>query len=321
MPNDREYLDLIVKHLNNPEDEELRAVVFSFRSESADQERYFLEIEKIWSLSPKTARLGVINVKKSSKNLKKALTANSHSRRTTFYWLSRVAAILVLAFAGLWIYKSNTNELFIVKTTQKNELDTVALIDGSRIILAENSTLKYSEDFNAKERSVYLVKGKAFFEIAKDPKHPFKVKMEESEVSVVGTSFNISFSTSKIDLDVKTGKVIFSPNKEGESSILTAGQALTYNVLKRELTSRLSQNADSWLTKELVFVDTPLEEVCKQLSEYYQTDIKLQNRKHSDKKLNAVFTNQPLADVLTLLNETYNIKIRKENNKIILITP
>ncbi len=321
MLNETEYLDVIIRYLNNPQDEKLQAEVLSFRSESAEHENYFLEIEKVWSNSAKSATLHSINVKRSAKRLKNTLTDSNNSKPKGWYWLGRIAAVVALALSGLWIYKSNTNEVYIVKTTQLHQIDTVALPDGSTVILAENSGLKYSEKFNKDQRDLYLTKGKAFFKIKKDTAHPFRVKLGESEVAVVGTSFNINLTTQQIDLDVKTGKVIFSPYKDGASSILTKGQALTYNILKKEMITRLAQNADAWLTKELVFVDTPLDEVCKQLSEYYQIKISIQENKGSNKKLNATFTNQTLENVLVLLNETYNIKIRKEKNQIILINP
>lgn len=321
MLNETEYRDLIVRYLNNPQDESLHAAVMSFRSESAEQENYFLEMEKVWMLSARSASLENINPKKSAKDFKKALAETTKKTNSTWHWIGRVAAVIALAFAGLWLYNSSTEEVFVVRNTHQNQIDTVAFPDGSRVILSESSELKYSNKFNAQNRDMYLTKGKAFFKIKKDPNHPFRVKMGESTVSVVGTSFNINLSNQKIDLDVKTGKVIFSPYQEGTASVLIAGQALTYDIQKKEYNARLSQNSDSWLTKELVFVDTPLEEVCKQLSEYYETNITLQHSKSTAKKLNATFTNQSLANVLTLLNETYNIKIKKENNQIILITP
>jgi transmembrane sensor len=67
---------------------------------------------------------------------------------------------------------------------------------------------------------------------------------------------------------------------------------LSYDIKKKEFVTKTAENQDSWLTKELVFVDTPLEEVCKQLTNYYGTVVKLQNNKHAAKKLNAKFKDQ-----------------------------
>ncbi len=321
MLNEPEYLDLIVRYLNNPQDEELHSAVSSFRAKSTEHEKYFLEIEKVWSVSEKSFVLNSNDLKSSVKSFNKSLKLIAKPKNSAWHWIGRVAAIIAIAVAGLWVYKSTDKEEYIVKQTHSNQLDTLALPDGSKIILAENSGVKYSEKFSKEDRTITLTQGQAFFEIARDTKHPFKVKMGQSEVMVLGTSFNIKLSKDNIDLDVKTGKVKFSPYEGGTSSILTKGQGLTYERTLDKLSSRSSQNADAWYTKQLVFVDTPLDEVCKQLSTYFNTTIKLEGKHRSAKKLNATFTNQSLENVLILLNETYNIKIEKQNTQIILSTP
>lgn len=321
MPYEPEYLDLIIKYLNNPQDEKLRAEVTSFRGESVDQENYFLEIEKIWNLSGQAEKLAGVDKENAALELKNKLVPNLKPKYSNWYWISRIAAVITIFSLGIFIYNLTSKEAFLIKTTLANQIDSVALSDGSMIILAENSELKYSDKYSSTHRNVYLTKGQAFFKIAKDPKHPFKVIMDNSNVVVIGTSFNIKISANLIDLGAITGKVLFTPYQQGTTSVLTAGQALTYDVLKKELLTKTSQNANAWLTKELIFVDTPLEEVCKQLSNYYGEDIRLKNNNRVVKKLNATFKHQNLEQVLEILSETYNVKISKENNRINLITP
>lgn len=321
MLNKPEYLDLIVQYLNNSQDENLRRAVESFRAESLDQEKYFLEIERIWNLSTKSSRLDGINKKEAEHRFRHAMKNITPNSFHIMKWVGRIAATVVIVGISYWLYESANSSTLITKQTYANQQDSVLLVDGSKIILAANSEIRYPKAFNSDSREIYLNKGRAFFKIAKDPKHPFRVLMGESKVSVLGTSFNIDYSPSKIDLDVKTGRVIFSPYQNGISSILIAGQALTYNIQKREFMARLSQNSDSWLTNELVFVDTPLEDVCKQLGDYYKTDIKLETNQQMVKKLNATFKHNSLNEVLEVLKETYGLTIQKNKDNIILKTP
>jgi transmembrane sensor len=318
MRSNSEFLALIARHLNNPDDKECQLQVEQFRIESAQNESFFLEIKKVWELSPKSSILSEIDTKLSAKKFKSNLTKNSS--KSGSLWFRGVAAAILLFAISYLIYAQSTKIVFSTLKTATHQIDSVKLVDGSVIILAENSELRYPDQF-ASTREIILTKGQAFFKIAKDPKHAFKVIMNKSDVVVLGTSFNIKMSETKIDLGVITGRVIFTPYQNGTTSILTAGQALTYDVAKKEFLTKNAQNSDSWLTKELVFVDTPLEDVCKQLTDYYGADIRLQNNKHKVKKLNATFKYQSLNQVLEILNETYNIKIKKENNQINLITP
>lgn len=317
MPQNPEYLVLITRFLNNPEDLNSKLFVEKFRSESSENDNYFLEIERIWKLSQSAAVFENANQKQSVENIRLALKNNLPKR---FDWWKGIAASLFILIIGYWIYIQATKVNYITKTTAQNQIDSVKLADGSVIILAENSALIYPDKFVA-DRKISLNRGQAFFKIASDPTHPFKVMIDQSSVTVLGTSFNIKLSDTKIDLGVITGKVFFSPYPNGTTSILTAGQALSYDVSKKQFITKNAQNSDSWLTKELVFVDTPLEEVCKQLTTYYGTEIKLKDNRVTQKKLNANFKDQSLAQVLDILNETYNIKIQRENNQINLITP
>jgi transmembrane sensor len=320
MSPNKANLAIIVRYLNNPSDENYQMEVKNFRSQSNENEAYFLEIEKTWLLSSKASRLEAINHKQSVKKFKAALSNSIGRSNHSFNWFRNVAALLMVALAGYWLYNQRSASAWIVKTTSQNQTDSVKLSDGSTIVLAPNSELRYPSKFNSELREIFLSKGQAFFQITKDPKHPFKVVMDQSDVQVLGTSFNLKLSSYDIDLGVKTGKVMFSPYKGGNSSILIAGQALTYSIKNKEFTTKTSQNADAWLTKQLSFDDTPLDEVCRQLSEFYNTPITLQNSHKTIKKLNATFSNKSLSEVLEILSETYNIEVSKQQNQIILLT-
>lgn len=321
MLQNAESLDLIARYLNNPADQFLQAEISRFCAESADNEAYFLEIEKIWNRSASASRLETVDEKGAIKQFKKTLKKQPSTKKLFNGWFQAFAAAVLLFIVGYVLYAQSVQPNYIIKATAKNQIDSVKLADGSVIILNENTVLKYPDEFNSDTREVFLSKGQAFFKIARDINHPFKVSMNKSDVEVLGTSFNIKLANHKIELGVKTGKVLFSPYKGGATSILTAGQALSYDIEKKELITKTAQNDDAWLTKELVFVDTPLDEVCKQLTDYYGVVIKLKDQKHAIKKLNAKFQNQSLNDVLIVLNETYNITIKKENHQINLITP
>lgn len=316
MLQDSKYVALIARYLNNPNDQECQLLVDEFRMASAENEAYFLEMERVWNLSERVAILDSVDREIAVENLKQSISPKS----SKLVWLKYAAVAVFLLGVGYWIYFQNTKINYLVKTTAQNQVESVKLSDGSEITLAENSELKYPDKFDD-IREVSLTKGQAFFKIAKDATHPFKVILNKSDVVVLGTSFNIKISKTKIDLGVITGRVFFSPYDNATKSILIAGQALSYDVLKKEFVTKTSQNANAWLTKELVFVETPLEDVCKQLTDYYGTEIKLKNNTRPNKRLNAVFRAQTLDQVLEILNETYNIKINKENNTINLITP
>jgi ferric-dicitrate binding protein FerR (iron transport regulator) len=67
----------------------------------------------------------------------------------------------------------------------------VTLSDGTKVWLNTASSLRFPTRFQGKQREVTLT-GEAYFEVAKDEKHPFIVRANNTKVTVLGTKFNIS---------------------------------------------------------------------------------------------------------------------------------
>lgn len=309
---------MILKHLNEPENEILAIEVNHLRILSEENEVYFQQTKRIWDNAAEAKRLQGLDVQKSVRNFRMRLDEATHiAPRRVFNWTKVAAAAVVFIAVCVWIYSKETAVNYIVKNTTSS-MDSVLLNDGSKVILAANSAIRYPEKFTDDLRPLDLLKGKAFFLVAKDSKRPFEVAIGSSTVKVLGTSFNIKFSENSIDLSVKTGKVMFTPNEKSKPSILEAGQGLNYRYLESTLQLNKDVNASAWFTKELRFVDMPLDVVCQQLSEYYGVHIELHDRKLTVKKFNANFKNTSLEEALTALKETYSIKIKRVDQTIII---
>ncbi|QPH38514.1 FecR family protein [Pedobacter endophyticus] len=316
MLNQSEYLNLVVRYLNAPQDKELCSRILSFRSESAENESYFKEMERIWLFSSAADRLSLLDPKQSEKRFHLALGRPTHRTGTLKKWISGIAAsFLLIGLLLVWLKYGKSVEIVTAKTNQ-NQTDTIFLADGSKVILAQNSELQYASKFDNGTREVRLNKGKAFFLIAKDANRPFSVDVADSRVSVLGTSFNVNLSNTTIDIDVKTGRVQFSVNQASGSAMLTAGRGLSYSRRTKQTTLRRAVNPDSWLTKHLIFVDAPLEEVCRQVGSCYGVQIRLKSGEQTSKKLNGTFEHEDLEDVLKILEQTYNLKIDRRGDEI-----
>lgn len=311
-------LDLIIRYFNDTENPDLKKQIQDFRDASTENNLYFLEIEQIWNRSAEASRLELVDIEASQKRFKQDLRNITPRRVKPLNWLLSAAAACLVMVMGYWLYSVNNEEHLIVKTTKVDQIDSVILSDGSKIILAKNTSISYPEKFKKDKRVISLNKGEAFFKIFRDEKHPFQIHTGVSTIQVLGTSFNIWYSPVAINLTVKTGRVMFTPFKGAVSSILNAGQNINYDFNTKQVSAMLSQNGDAWLTGDLKFVDTPLKEVCKQLSAYYKVDFVLDDDKGIYKKFNASFNHISLNEVLAALKEAYSVKIKQENNRIII---
>jgi transmembrane sensor len=127
--------------------------------------------------------------------------AREDGRRRPKLRLHAVAASL-LAFiaAGAWIF--NQRDTY---STATGEERSVRLEDGSTVEL--NSQSKLRVRFGVHERRVELLRGQAFFRVAKDAARPFIVSTDTTQVRAVGTEFDVYRKTDGTVVTVLEGRV------------------------------------------------------------------------------------------------------------------
>ena len=303
------FQNIILNHFNAPEDKALEQKVKELREQSPEHEKFFRDVQTIWKTAPLTQKLSTVNPKLSVNHFKDRLQAQLRYQPRRFSWYQFAAAAVLLIIAGFWFYPRQPAQAEDLVKETKQQIDSVFLSDGTKIILSKNSKISYPKVLAGNLRQVSLLNGQAFFKVRRDTLRPFSILIGKSKVSVLGTSFNIKYSKSAISLAVKTGKVMFSPNAVSSSAVLVAGQALKYDLLQQRIEWINAANANSWATKELHFVDMPLKEVCEQLSAYYNVTINVEDQQHIAKKFNAKFKDSSLQDIFAVLKQTYKIRI------------
>src|SRR5882757_3843076 len=81
---------------------------------------------------------------------------------------------------------------FNTMSTPKGRQFLLLLPDGTKVWLNAASSITYPTAFIGRERNVKIT-GEAYFEVAKNPKQPFKVKINDvAEIDVLGTHFNVN---------------------------------------------------------------------------------------------------------------------------------
>ena len=73
-------------------------------------------------------------------------------------------------------------------------------------------------------------------------------------------------------------------------------------------------NKLAWRTGQLRFMETPLDKVIEDLSDYYQVKIANQT-KNEGARLTATFNNLPLEDVLQVVNQTLDARLVSTSKK------
>ena len=195
--------------------------------------------------------------------------------------LSRYAAsFLIIGILSIgYFYVSgirSENPSFTVKETIPGMRSTVTLADGSVVRLNERSKLEYPEAFGKQERTVRLY-GEAFFDIQPDPEKPFKVLSKGTEVTVLGTSFNIN-TFRETEITVTTGKVKVADIQTNQQINLREGQQA---ILNKDAIQVYEVNPSlfvGWHTRKLDFEHEPIGRVFDILERAYGVKIVVRSR-------------------------------------------
>jgi len=196
------------------------------------------------------------------------------------------------------------------------------LADGTEVFLNRNSELSYPESFDGDKRQVIL-KGEAFFKVARNPEKPFIIKTAQTKTKILGTSFNLrayAYESSET-LSVVTGKVAFSSLRGKAEVILTPKQVGAYSLDDGKMSKQALKdpNVMAWLDKVFVFNDQSLESIVRSLSRAYGVSIEIQNSSLAKEHLSTSFNALSLDDVLSILSQTLDFEYSRVDSENIII--
>ena len=108
--------------------------------------------------------------------------------------------------------------------TKVGEIKTVALQDGSTLILASDSYINVN--FSEQTRQIQLIEGEIYIQTAKDPQHrPFMVKTKDGSIEALGTQFTVRQEHhDQTRVKVYQHAVALQPQDSGQRQILQQGQ-------------------------------------------------------------------------------------------------
>lgn len=251
--------------------------------------------------------------------------------------LLKYAAMIVMIFtAGLATYQMlrlperklavNKKMNFIETVAHPANLSVLTLPDGSVVKMNASTKIEYPEHFAADIRKVKM-SGEAFFEVVKDPAHPFIIETENASIEVLGTSFNVSAypHAGLVDVNVETGKVKLTLNQvtDGKSlpktTILTAGSRGWLKVVNGEMgqVENLAPNYSSWITKKISFQRTPLAEAFTVLGNTYHVKVKVAQPEIGQIPYTANFADLKLDYIIDVIARTHHLEVKRNGDEII----
>ncbi len=207
--------------------------------------------------------------------------------------------------------------IYNTATTPRGGQFQFILSDGTKVWLNSASSIKFPVAFNGNERKVELT-GEAYFEVAHDAKRPFRVISNQQQVEVLGTHFNINAYSDEDVINTTLLEGSVKVTSANTAITIVPGQQAQFKDGKINVATVNADDAVAWKNGLFNFNDSSIEEVMKQLSRWYDVDIKYEGQLPSRRFSGEISRNVNASQILDILSFK-KIHYRIEGKSIIVM--
>lgn len=317
--------NLLSKYLTGNISSEEKHDLFLQLKENADVRKEAADIQNLSALVSLAEEDRVVSDMqyRSFVNIRKKRTLLINFRKISGY-----AAIMIFSILSTYLLmnyvggESGGLVRYQEFSTPAGQRAKVLLADGTEVWLNANSTLRYPEYFDLKQREVEL-HGEAFFEVEKNKDKPFIVRTSKMDITVTGTKFNVSaydsekyFVASLVEGAVSVSCVY---NRNSDFSLRPQQQ-----IVVSDHSSEISQfsNTDfmSWKDGVFIFDDMLLTDIIKKLELYYDVSIIVKSTKLGNFRYTGKFRQMDgVESVLRKLQIVYPFTYTKDDERNIIV--
>ena len=195
----------------------------------------------------------------------------------------------------------------------------IQLADGSRVWLNSETELRYPVNFTGKKREVILA-GEAYFDVVGDPEHPFVVKVNDLDIRVLGTQFNVNAYTAgivktvlvegRVNLRGRMGEIDLHPRQMGEYRETDGNlHMMEVDVLPHV----------AWKDGNFIFRSESLENIMDKLSIWYNLDVFYTNDELRGIRLSGnLFRYGDVNQLFTLFEKISDARFQVEGKSVVI---
>ncbi|SDC82312.1 FecR family protein [Sphingomonas sp. YR710] len=185
--------------------------------------------------------------------------------------------------------------------TGAGERQRLSLGDGTRVDLDSQSSLNVAVD--AGRRSVLLIEGRAFFDVAHDMHRPFVVTAGDIAVRVLGTAFAVEHKADGLSVDVARGKVLVDRGNGMQPVELSIGERLIIDAAGSARRAAVDPSRiAAWRDGKIYAVDRPIGDLIGELRGYHKGIILLNAPKLASRRVTGVYhLDRPLQTIADIV--------------------
>jgi len=212
-----------------------------------------------------------------------------------------------------------------VLSTANGETYRIRLPDQSEVWLNAASTIKYPVSFQKYATRKVELLGEAYFEIAKDKKHPFVVESKGQRVEVLGTHFNVSaypnenhVKTTLIEGRVNVQSVSLTGTLGTEQAILKPGEQSVLSNQGLDVRKADLEEAIAWKMGFFKFQDENIESIMRKVARWYDVEVIYKGDIPQSGLEGTLSRYKDITQLLDMLQSTGLVKFSISKNKIIV---
>ena len=256
------------------------------------------------------------------------------SRGVVIKWLSAlpIAAALALTLYFMWPESDNPSGLEVHPALELlARIESRTLDDGSTVELNRESEIEVA--YSSSERRVFLKKGEAHFDVAKDPNRPFIVNVAGVDVQAVGTIFSVKLADNEVGVIVTEGIVNVKPDATNlgsdlriEDSFLEMGQRALVDlepevplVIVSSITEAEVEEAHRWQPELLDFDDAPLGQIVAEFNNRNPIQVVLEDPSLEMVRLSNLFWSDNVEGFVRLMESSFGMEAEWRGSREIVL--
>lgn len=322
-----QYAEYVGKLLAGEITPEERAQLMDWVRADPAHQKFFEDAQKLWQLTASCHPEPALDIPAAWQRLDAATISSAPAYkarriRLRIIWRAAAAAAL-LVLVGWWQQHSRQTtasipEPYMAIFTSADERCAWTLPDGSIAHLNQSSALAFRESDTLR---LVTLSGEAFFEVAHDAAKPFTILAGALRTTVLGTSFNVRAypHESEAQVGVVSGRVqVQSLSQPASQVVLQAREAAVVESATGLVTTTLTANTAAWLSRRLVFDNTPMTEVVEELKRYFNKPIRLASAPVGQCRFSGTFEDPKLQEVLQTLAFSMDLQLEQRDTFFIL---
>ncbi len=210
-----------------------------------------------------------------------------------------------------------------VYRTRVGDQQKITLEDGSVVTL--NTASRIETRMTANERTVRLLEGEAYFEVAHDTARPFRVYAGDGVTMAVGTAFSVRLKEDAVEVVVSEGKVAYSrvsnvPEPEPVAYV-AAGETASFadTIVIEKVDEAVVDRKLSWTEGKLVFAGDPLASVVADISRYSDIQFDFATQDLADMRVGGVFVVGEVDDMLDAIETNFGLRVQRMGDGVVRI--